>query len=297
MHRIENAQLNSLSGFHSANPEYSFPTISDDPFTIEGKGVGHPLIKKEKRISNEFDFSGKGGICLITGSNMSGKSTFLRTVGVNSVLALMGAPVCAKSLDISHLQVFTSMRTQDDLEESVSSFYAELKRLKQLLGSINSDTPILFMIDEVLKGTNSEDRHKGAKLIDPQILVNLHAVPWKQSDFGGAITRVTGQDFRRLEAFTDYISPMCYSHMVKRKPAWVNEVVTDINGQIHSSKVLPSIQVSQAYLEDSIDTTEFRATLKSALKEPSSGVIFWSWEALTKSPEKKEIVATILKGT
>jgi len=136
-----------------------------------------------------------------------------------------------------------------------------------------------------------------AKLIDPQILVNLHAVPWRESDFDDAITRVTGQDFRRLEAFTDYISPMCYSHMVKRKPAWVNEVVTDIHGQIHSSKVLPSIQVSQAYLEDSIDTTEFRATLKSALKEPSSGVIFWSWEALTKSPEKKEIVATILKGT
>jgi len=154
--------LNSLSGFHFANPDYCFPTISKVPFVIEGEEVGHPLIKSEKRISNKFNFSGKGGICLITGSNMSGKSTFLRTVGVNSVLALMGAPVCAKSLDISYLKVFTSMRTQDDLEESVSSFYAELKRLKQLLGTIDSVTPVFFMIDEVLKGTNSEDRHKGA---------------------------------------------------------------------------------------------------------------------------------------
>jgi DNA mismatch repair ATPase MutS len=100
---------------------------------------------------------------------MSGKSTFLRTVGVNAVLALMGAPVCAKMLEISNLQVFTSMRTEDDLEESVSSFYAELKRLKQLLGSINSEIPVLFMIDEVLKGTNSEDRHKGASALIRQL--------------------------------------------------------------------------------------------------------------------------------
>lgn len=161
--------LNSLAGFHYANPNYNFPIISEEPFTIEGEGVGHPLIKPKKRISNDFNFSGKGGICLITGSNMSGKSTFLRTVGINAVLALMGAPVCAKTLEISNLQVFTSMRTEDDLEESVSSFYAELKRLKQLLGSINSEIPVLFMIDEVLKGTNSEDRHKGASALIHQL--------------------------------------------------------------------------------------------------------------------------------
>jgi MutS-like protein len=161
--------LNSLAGFHYANPDYNFPVISEKPFTIVGEGVGHPLIKQEKRISNDFNFSGKGGICLITGSNMSGKSTFLRTVGINAVLALMGAPVCAKTLEISSLQVFTSMRTEDDLEESVSSFYAELKRLKQLLGVINNEIPVLFMIDEVLKGTNSEDRHKGASALIRQL--------------------------------------------------------------------------------------------------------------------------------
>ena len=154
--------LNSIAGFHFANPGYAFPEISEEDFTIESKNLGHPLIKAPSRICNDFYFSGKGGICLITGSNMSGKSTFLRTVGINAVLALMGAPVCASQMTISRLLVFTSMRTQDDLEESVSSFYAELKRLKQLLQTINQETPVLFMIDEVLKGTNSKDRHKGA---------------------------------------------------------------------------------------------------------------------------------------
>ncbi|MFT6827261.1 MAG: DNA mismatch repair ATPase MutS [Roseivirga sp.] len=161
--------LNSLGAYHFSNSEFSFPTISETPFDIKATAMGHPMINPLKRVSNDFDFSGKGGICLITGSNMSGKSTFLRTVGVNSVLALMGAPVCAQSMQISKLQVFTSMRTQDDLEESVSSFYAELKRLKQLLGSINNELPTLFMVDEVLKGTNSEDRHTGATALIKQL--------------------------------------------------------------------------------------------------------------------------------
>jgi DNA mismatch repair ATPase MutS len=95
---------------------------------------------------------------------MSGKSTFLRTVGVNIVLALAGAPVCADYLTTGEIQVFTSMRTQDNLEESVSGFYAELKRLRQLLDLLErTDKPVLFLLDEILKGTNSDDRHKGSE--------------------------------------------------------------------------------------------------------------------------------------
>jgi DNA mismatch repair ATPase MutS len=161
--------INSVGGFLYSNPTLNFPTISTTPFEIIAQKMGHPMINERKRVSNSFDFNGKGGICLITGSNMSGKSTFLRTVGVNVVLGLMGAPVCAKRMTISKLQLFTSMRTQDDLEESVSSFYAELKRLKQLLGSINEKLPTLFMVDEVLKGTNSEDRHTGATALIKQL--------------------------------------------------------------------------------------------------------------------------------
>lgn len=165
--------LCSVAGFSYLNPNYAFPEITTTPYVILANKLGHPLISSHERISNDFDFSGKGGMCLITGSNMSGKSTFLRTVGLNAVLALMGAPVCAKSLKISPLKVFTSMRSQDDLEESVSSFYAELKRLKSLIQQMDEQTPTLFMIDEVLKGTNSEDRHKGAKALIKQ----LHRAP------------------------------------------------------------------------------------------------------------------------
>ena len=125
--------VNSLGAFYFSNPTAVFPTIETEPFVIKATQMGHPMLNAKKRVSNDFDFSGKGGICLITGSNMSGKSTFLRTVGVNSIMALMGAPVCAESMNISKLQVFTSMRTQDDLEESVSSFYAELNSFWALL--------------------------------------------------------------------------------------------------------------------------------------------------------------------
>lgn len=161
--------LMSIAGFAYANPEYAYPEVVEPAHSVQAKNLGHPLINSSKRVSNDFDFSGKGGVCLITGSNMSGKSTFLRTVGINSVLALMGAPVCADSMKIGELKVFTSMRTQDDLEESVSSFYAELKRLKQLIGQIDEARPTLFMIDEVLKGTNSDDRHRGASALIKQL--------------------------------------------------------------------------------------------------------------------------------
>lgn len=161
--------LNSLAGFAFANPEFTFPELTNKAFYIETQSMGHPMIDSKKRVSNDFLFRGKGGICLITGSNMSGKSTFLRTLGVNVILAQMGAPVCASQMKLGPTNVFTSMRTKDELEESVSSFYAELQRLKKLLASINDEMPTLFMIDEVLKGTNSEDRHKGAIALVKQL--------------------------------------------------------------------------------------------------------------------------------
>jgi DNA mismatch repair ATPase MutS len=113
-------------------------------------------------MNNNFSFAGKGTIVLITGSNMSGKSTFLRTVGINAVLALAGAPVCSEKLTISSFRVFAGMRSRDNLEESISGFYAELKRIRQLIDYITGEIPVLFLLDEILKGTNSIDRHLGA---------------------------------------------------------------------------------------------------------------------------------------
>ncbi|WOK06534.1 DNA mismatch repair protein MutS [Imperialibacter roseus] len=161
--------ISSLAGFAFANPAYVYPETSGWDFDLKASQLGHPLIPAKKRVVNDFVLDGKG-LILITGSNMSGKSTFLRTVGVNSVLALAGAPVCANSMTISYMELFTSMRTHDDLSESVSSFYAELKRLRQLLDLLETGAPVLYMLDEVLKGTNSEDRHIGTKALVRQLL-------------------------------------------------------------------------------------------------------------------------------
>jgi hypothetical protein len=153
--------LSSLAGFHYANPSYTFPEIKDGSYTAEFEMLGHPLISPGKRVYNTFNLDGRGNIVMITGSNMAGKSTFLRSVGINIVLALMGAPCCAKSAQVANIKIFTSMRTQDNLEEGVSSFYAELRRIEQLLKLIESGQPAFFLLDEMFKGTNSKDRHKG----------------------------------------------------------------------------------------------------------------------------------------
>ncbi len=153
--------LNSLAGFHYSNPSLTFPEINDTSYNVQFEMLGHPLINPKNRISNHFSLNGCGEIAMVTGSNMAGKSTFLRTVGINMVLALMGGPCCAKSAQVSNIKIFSSMRTQDNLEEGVSSFYAELKRVEQLLMLIDGGEPILFLLDEMFKGTNSIDRHKG----------------------------------------------------------------------------------------------------------------------------------------
>ncbi len=177
--------LNSFAGLHFANPDFVKPTISEGTINLKTKGLGHPMIRKAKRVTNDIELQGEGKTIIITGSNMSGKSTFQRTVGVNIVLALAGS-VVSEAFACSGMQVFTSMRTQDSLEEDTSSFYAELKRLKTLIQAVGnwqsavgsqqsainsqqSPLPIFYFLDEILKGTNSKDRHEGAKALMLQL--------------------------------------------------------------------------------------------------------------------------------
>lgn len=162
--------LCSFAGYYFAGENLSFPVISDQQYYFEAKNLGHPLISLKERVNNNYLISGKGAVHIITGSNMSGKSTFLRTVCINAVIAYAGGPVCAKKLQLSIMHVFTSMRTHDDLEAHVSSFYAELKRIRNLLNKLKDQAePVLFALDEVLKGTNSHDRQAGAAALTRQL--------------------------------------------------------------------------------------------------------------------------------
>lgn len=153
--------INSLAGFCYSNPSYTFPQLEEKNNYIHFESLGHPLINSNSRVCNNFHSEGQGDVALITGSNMGGKSTFLRTVGVNLVLALAGAPCCAKYGHVSNLKLYTSMRTQDNLKEGISSFYAELNRIEKMLKLIEISQNTFFLLDEMFKGTNSEDRHKG----------------------------------------------------------------------------------------------------------------------------------------
>jgi len=161
--------INSLAGFCYSNPSYTFPEITEKDNHVHFELLGHPLINSNKRVCNNFHSGGAGDIAMVTGSNMGGKSTFLRTVGVNIVLALTGAPCCAKNARVSKLKLFTSMRTQDNLQKGISSFYAELSRIEKMLKLIESSQDIYFMLDEMFKGTNSEDRHRGGFSLINQI--------------------------------------------------------------------------------------------------------------------------------
>lgn len=161
--------INSFAGFYYSNPSYTFPQVEEKNNYLHFELLGHPLINSNKRICNDFHSEGHGDIVMVTGSNMGGKSTFLRTVGVNIVLALAGAPCCAKSAQVSILDLFTSLRTQDNLKEGVSSFYAELNRIEEMLNLIEKSPNTYFLLDEIFKGTNSEDRHKGGFSLINQI--------------------------------------------------------------------------------------------------------------------------------
>lgn len=128
-----------------------------------------------------------------------------------------------------------------------------------------------------------------AKTINPEILINVHIVPWRQGDFDGGIQNIAGQDIKSIAGHVDFLSPMTYSHMVKQDAGWVHEVVTDLYHQSQGN-ILPSIQVKEAYLSDSLSSDEFEENLEAALEEPSKGVIFWSWEQLEQNPWKKEFI-------
>ena len=163
--------LISLASLRINYPDWCIPEIADGPnYTLTANRVGHPLINAANRIDNDYELNNTFKIDIITGSNMAGKSTFLRTIGINTVLALCGAPVCANSMKVSVVTILSYMRIKDSLNESTSTFKAELDRLQMLLAAVGSDAKIFFLIDEMLRGTNSVDKYLGSKAVIEQLI-------------------------------------------------------------------------------------------------------------------------------
>ena len=193
--------LISLAGYSYEHPDDPFPEIVEGEAIFEAESIGHPLLPAATCVRNDVAIADTIRVLLISGSNMSGKSTLLRTVGINTVLAMAGAPVRARRLRLSPLQVGANIRINDSLHEGSSRFYAEITRLRQL-NELAARTPsLLFLLDEVLQGTNSKDRFTGAQGVIRALLgrgaiglVSTHDLALTEIEAGGRLRNLHFQD-------------------------------------------------------------------------------------------------------
>ena len=190
--------INSLANFYYNNQDFCFPNLNKK-YNIRFENLGHPFIPKETRICNDVDFT-KQKFVILTGSNMSGKSTFLRSLGVNLILAGIGAPICASEADIEPMKVLVSMRLSDSLTEKESYFFAEVKRLKQIMDTLHQQ-PCFVLLDEILRGTNSDDKKSGTIAIIKK-LIDLNSV--------GVIATHDLEVCLSQKEFPDYLSNKCF---------------------------------------------------------------------------------------
>ena len=151
----------SLAGFAFNHPDFCFPELTDDQDAFEVQDLGHPLIPDPKRVDNSLQLRGEK-VVVITGANMAGKSTYLRSVGINMVLAYVGCPVCATEFRIGLMGLCSSMRTTDSLADEESYFLAEIRRLQGIVKRMETGEPLVILLDEVLKGTNTTDKKRGS---------------------------------------------------------------------------------------------------------------------------------------
>lgn len=154
--------LCSLGTFAYNHPQYTYPELTEKPFCFLATQMGHPLMPVSQCVKNDATIPSRPFFLIITGANMAGKSTYLRTIGVNYLLACVGAPVCCEKLKLHPNQLITSLRTSDSLSDNESYFFAELKRLKHIIDLLNQGQQLFIILDEILKGTNSMDKQKGS---------------------------------------------------------------------------------------------------------------------------------------
>lgn len=163
-------ELNSFAGFAFNFPNSTFPEFNNNDFTIRATNVTHPLISQKECVGNDITIDGWKQFQIVTGANMAGKSTYLRTVGVNMVMALTGSPVLANSFTMMPVGIFTGIKTTDSIQDGESYFFAELKKLKKLIDKLERGQKLFVILDEVLKGTNSADKQKGSMALITQLI-------------------------------------------------------------------------------------------------------------------------------
>jgi DNA mismatch repair ATPase MutS len=164
----------SLGGYAFNHPEFVFPEFQEQQDHLELAGLGHPLIPDQKRVVNDLLIDSEK-VVIITGANMAGKSTYLRSLGINTVLAYTGSPVCATTFRVPFMGLCSSMRTADSLHDEESYFLAEIRKLQVIVRRMETGTPLLILLDEVLKGTNTTDKKLGSEgLIRKAIQYPVH---------------------------------------------------------------------------------------------------------------------------
>lgn len=206
-------ELISLAGFAGNHPGFVYPEVANGDFVFRAEQLGHPLLSQNKRVGNDFAVAGWSKAAIVTGANMAGKSTFLRTVGINLILADNGAPVCAQNMVFTPVQLFTNMRTTDSLQKEESYFFAELKRIKRVLELLENGMPVFVILDEMLKGTNSVDKLNGSK----ELVKKLLQLP--------AVSLIATHDLKLSEMEADFpkqIANLCFEIRIEN-----NEMVFD----------------------------------------------------------------------
>jgi hypothetical protein len=197
--------LASIAAYAYEHPDDPFPDFApaEHAACFDGEALGHPLLPAEQCVRNDVALGGKRQVLLVSGSNMSGKSTYLRVVGINAVLAMMGAPVRAARLRLSRVAIGASMRVSDSLQKGISHFYAEIKRLRQVV-DLSAAQPSLFLLDEVLQGTNSHDRRAGTEGVLRTLIHN------------SAIGLVTTHDLALTSLEEVFPDRVCNAHFQER---------------------------------------------------------------------------------
>ncbi len=186
--------LCAFAGFHYEHPDYAFPEIAEGAPCFDAVAIGHPLLPGDRCVRNDVALSDQCPLLIVSGSNMSGKSTLLRSIGINAALGLAGAPVCAQALRLSPVALGASIRLRDSLLEGSSRFYTEILRLRQITELSRGALPVLFLLDEILNGTNSHDRGIGAEAVVRNLVE------------GGGIGLVTTHDLA-LTRLADALAP------------------------------------------------------------------------------------------